>query len=590
MTSTEAPATAGAADRRPRRLVEAGLTVLRQTVADPVTEGRLRDHGWPYGLRACVTLGYVMFGLAALLVLSSGPIRAAGELLIDGTGVGLPVGTVWPLTVLLSFGTAALFTGALHGPWWLKVLGLLFALMITGTWSLRVSLSGSNPGWLVLAVVLVAGLVVLAALRWRRRFAWWELPVSWTLIGAAMSVGLAESRSGLAYGSDLNPLLLQQATAALGYLALPAATIAGAAAADVSVRAAVAGTRAAERLAAPARRSRRRWPYLVLAVLLVARTLQAGWQVAHRDPVTHGLPDLLWAVVVVLLFAVVGFGVLRIGRRHQARPEAAELGDELGRVGFPVAAALIGLSLPVQVGLAAVQIVVSLRPGSAAADVATGLNGVLTRTVDPSRAMLGVLLIGLAVRAARRGRVTRALVLGCTGVMLFALARALLFGDRAPLPLNPDALNLVLSGLVLGAVLVALARRRLDPYRACAYAGLLVLSELITYRDFVSDPVGALLGFSGAALVLFGVTWDLLTGAGWGNADSRRFPRPTRVLLVLTNSVLTMTVLAYAALVRDGSTTIYLDPYAQFGDLIFGTALLAAAVLAVVDGIRSPGP
>ena len=51
---------------------------------------------------------------------------------------------------------------------------------------------------------------------------------------------------------------------------------------------------------------------------------------------------------------------------------------------------------------------------------------------------------------------------------------------------------------------------------------------------------------------------------------------------MLTNSVLTMTVLAFAALVRDGSTTIYLDLYAEFGDLIFGTALLAAAVIAVL--------
>ena len=63
-------------------------------------------------------------------------------------------------------------------------------------------------------------------------------------------------------------------------------------------------------------------------------------------------------------------------------------------------------------------------------------------------------------------------------------------------------------------------------------------------------------------------------------------------MLVLTNSVLTMTVLAYAALIRDGSTTIYLDPYAQFGDLVFGTGLLAAAVIAVFDSTggtdRSP--
>jgi hypothetical protein len=54
-------------------------------------------------------------------------------------------------------------------------------------------------------------------------------------------------------------------------------------------------------------------------------------------------------------------------------------------------------------------------------------------------------------------------------------------------------------------------------------------------------------------------------------------------MLVLTNYVLTMTVLAYAALVRDGSTTIYLEPFAELGNLIFGTGLLAAAVVAVLD-------
>ncbi|HWJ51825.1 MAG TPA: hypothetical protein VNT24_00430, partial [Propionibacteriaceae bacterium] len=113
--------------------------------------------------------------------------------------------------------------------------------------------------------------------------------------------------------------------------------------------------------------------------------------------------------------------------------------------------------------------------------------------------------------------------------------------------------------------------------------GTLILTALFASRTFLSDPVGALLGFSGAALVLFGLTWDLLTGASWGNGSSRRFPRSARVLLVLANSVITMSVLAFAALVRDGSTTIYLDPYAEMGNLVLGTALLAAAVIAVFD-------
>ena len=89
--------------------------------------------------------------------------------------------------------------------------------------------------------------------------------------------------------------------------------------------------------------------------------------------------------------------------------------------------------------------------------------------------------------------------------------------------------------VVLVAVLILLVRRTLTPQRALACSGMLILSALFSYRDFISDPVGAVLGFSGAALVLFGLTWDLLTGSGWANQESRRFPRPTRVLLVLTN-------------------------------------------------------
>jgi hypothetical protein len=225
----------------------------------------------------------------------------------------------------------------------------------------------------------------------------------------------------------------------------------------------------------------------------------------------------------------------------------------------------------------------SLQPGGAASRLSYDITPLVTQVVDPGRVLIGVVLLILAVRTARRGQAGRALVMGCIGVMLVALARQLLFGNRLAAPINPDALNLVASGVVIVAIGILLIRRRLTAQRALAFAGLLILSALFSYRDFISDPLGAVLGFSGAALVLFGLTWDLFTGSGWANGESRRFPRPTRVLLVLTNYVLSMTVLAYAALIRDGSTTIYFDPFAQFGDLILGTGLVAAAAIAIFD-------
>ena len=74
--------------------------------------------------------------------------------------------------------------------------------------------------------------------------------------------------------------------------------------------------------------------------------------------------------------------------------------------------------------------------------------------VDPIRVLIGVVLIVLAVRAARRGRPGRALLLGCIGVMLIALARGLVLGDATAAPIDADVLNLVATGVVLVALVV----------------------------------------------------------------------------------------------------------------------------------------
>ena len=570
--------------RGPTRLARFATGLYRQTLVDPIEQGRLRDLGWPHGLRSIVLVGYIVFVIAGLLVISSGLIREHSTLIVSGTGLGLPEQLVWPLVLLLSFGVASLMAAAQHGPWWLKVLGLLFTLMVMGTWSLRSPSLAGWAGWPVIAACLMTAVLVLVIIRWRRGFVWWELAAFWALIGLGMTVGVAETREAKIYGSDLNPLNLQQTAAVLGYLALPAATLAGASVAEVTVRATAAATHNAQRFA------KQGWPYLILIVVLCIRSVQCVWLIAERDPVVEGLTSLLWACALVTAFALVGLVLLRLSRRRESTPVVSELGDQLGRVGFVIAAVLIAVTLPVQVFLSVLQVLASLEPGGAAARMSFDVTPLVTRVVDPSRVLVGIVLLVLAVRSARRGQTSRALVLGGIGVMLVALARQLLFGDRTPAPINPDALNLVASAVVVVTVVILLLRRKLTPQRALALAGLLILSALFSYRDFISDPLGALLGFSGAALVLFGLTWDLFTGSGWANRESRGFPRPTRVLLVLTNYVLSMTVLAYAALIRDGSTTIYFDPFAQFGDLIFGTGLVAAAAIAIFDSALRDQP
>ena len=564
------------------RLAGFGRALLRQTVTDPVAQGRLRDDGWPYGLRAVVIASYAVFGLAGLLVVVSGAIRANSPLIITGTSViGLPAVAVWPMVVLLSFGLALLAVATRLGPWWLTLLGLLLTLLAMGSWSLRTT---DSYGWLAVAVVVLVGQLVLVLVRWRRRFAWWELAVSWGLVGASMTVGVVQSRTGQRFGFDLNPLLLQQTTATLGNLALPAALVAGAAVAEVTVRAAASATQSAQRLLAP------RWLYLLLAVLATARLGQVGYQFWTRDRVAQDQTSFATAAVLLAAFAVLGWGVLRASRSRGVVPQVLELSNDLSRVSFVIAAVLVGLNLPFLIVIALVQVAISLDPQRRLAAASAALLPSNSDLVDPQRVLLGLVLVVLAVRSARRALPGRALVLGCVGIMLVALGRALFFGDSVRINIDPDALNLATSALVGVVVLVTAVRRTLTVRRAAAVIGVLVLSALFSYRDFISDPVGLLLGFSGAALVLFGLTWDLFTGSQWGNGDSRRFPRPARVLLVLTNAVLTMVVLSYAALIRDGSTTIYLSLFAELGDLVFGTALLAAAVITVLAAAAEDRP
>ena len=204
--------------------------------------------------------------------------------------------------------------------------GLVFTALVMGTWSLRSPSLAGWVGWAGIAACLMAAMLALVIIRWHRGFAWWEFAAVWALIGLGMAIGVAETREAKIYGSDLNTLNLQQTAAVLGYLALPAATLAGASVAEVTVRATVAATENAQRFA------KQGWPYLILVVVLCIRLVQCVWLIAQRDPVVEGLTSLLWASALVTAFA------RRPGLMRLSAPKldsrGVRLGDELGRVGF----------------------------------------------------------------------------------------------------------------------------------------------------------------------------------------------------------------------------------------------------------------
>ena len=567
------------------RVRDAVRTVLDQGLVARVREGRLRDDGqWPYGLRAVVAVGCVLFVLAGVVALVSAPIRSWSSLSVPNSVTSsVPDGVVWLLTFLLGFCLALFTVAAIHGPWWMKMIGLVALVLLLGIWSSATVVgSAVHTSTMARSPVIAAGLtvlvvVVLTVIGRRREPAWWEFPLVLGLIGlvlALCTLALAETSRRLGY--RMAPVFLDQTMSLLTFIVLPAVIAAGAAVAEIAVGVTMAATRTTQRLAAGS------WPYVVLGAVVVLRLAQEVRRLSDFDVANSGWRALVPAVVLVAAFVGLGWLVSRLTPLRDV--SVAELPEDLSRISIGVGAATIALMIPVYVLIFGFQIVVSLNPSYAPESVDT--TPWIDRLLDGFRVLLGVILVVVGLWQARRRRPGLALVLGGTGVMFFALSFRLLTGYRWAFWVDPDALvSVVTAGIVVvtGWLLVT---RRLSRDRALGLAAVLTLAIVLSMRSVIADPVAALVGSSGVAFVLFGVTWDFLTASDWANTTGRRIGRSTRVLLALGYPLLTVTVVAADVLIRRPQTFSAVNGFAELGELVLGTALLAAAAIVVLSAVR----
>ena len=425
------------------RSVATVRSVVDQAVVAKVREGRLRDDSWPYGLRAVVLVGVVLVVLTALLALFAGPIRGWSELTVPNSlSSSVPADLVWVLVFLLAFCLALFTTAAIHGPWWMTCLGLLALVLLLGVWSVATTTAHGLTVAVPAAGTTILVVVVLLIVRRRRGLGWWEFPLVFGLIGFVLALCLLDfARSERLLGFRLAPIFVDQTISLLAFLVLPAAFAAGAAVAEIAVGLTVVAARAAQRQSAG------RWPYVVLAAVVVLRLAQEVRRLIGLDPVNSGWIALLPAVGLVAAFAGLGWLISRLAPLGDV-PVAA-LPDDLSRIAVPVGAAVIAMLLPVYVFVFGFQIVVSVNPSSASGGFDP--SPLVDRLVDGFRVVLGVLLVGLALWQARRGRGGGALVLGGAGLLLVGLGVRLLTGYRWALWLDPDAM---VSVVTLGILLV----------------------------------------------------------------------------------------------------------------------------------------
>ena len=558
------------------------VQVINRVVVDPVRGGRLRADGWPPGLSAIVTACLVCYVALAVVTVSGPWVRQALPAGSAAFGIAAELlGVALAITVLLA---AVLTTAAMHAPPAVKLAGLAAPVLL---WSAMAQLAATIDQ----LVWCGAGLLTLAGFHLARRgrgFAWWEFAVNLGIVSAVTVANLVTFvRPALDAGRSDPSFLVVLIVMSVGVLGLGYAVTSGAATAEVAFTSSVWFV---EYLG-------RRFPrgvqlFVVTTILVVAWAAQL-WRFA-RSP----LPWWLQAVEVVLacvMIGVTGGCWLLLGRalEHRRRraglppdaPDVAELSEAFGRLALWVGVALaapqmaniVWGNLERGLWLSLRTLGVQYVPGDLVTRMGGGVDGGRWLLLaGEATAVLICAAAGIrAYRWARPGTAQLALLLG-----LFCLFAAL---NRAGLPmpgLGLDTLSAAMVLIVTGVGGFWLARGVLTVPRGLAIGVALLLSAAVLGRDQVADPIGWALGASGGALLVFGLVWNLLTGAGEANGDSAAFPRPARALLIVGYLTVTMLIAATDAVAV--TFAVDLDRFVRMGVEVIGTALLATGLWAVL--------
>lgn len=544
---------------------------VEQVIIKPVREGRLRDVNWPSGLRPIALMGLLGYLVAVVLVLGADVIRASFELtLSSGSTVSpMPRAVIWVTFALTALALSLGLAGALHTRPWVRwtvtvftVLVLMLAAMPDLSWIAR-----------FYSMAASVGVILLVALRGRRLFAWWEFVVIAALVFSTFAISIAVVASqGLPNGFDFAPVTVSLVLLTIGQLAVPAALAAGASVAELAVSSAVwAATVFRERLG--------RVAVIVVLCLVVAWRV---WDVVPGvvrigvDPVA----ETKYLVAAIAYLGVIAASWLLIRKLRAARagmPSTASLIATLASVSLLIASFLT-LMIPGSVVTLATLLLRSFG-GPEWLEVIAGVSQLATSStigIGATRVVVGLALIGLGILLAARGKAVLPELLVAVGVTNATVGAGNLLGTS--LIWTPDSLGLVATVFALGILVWMLVARKATLNRLTAILGALLIAALFAHRDIIADPLAVLIP-SAVAVTLLGFVWSFLTGYSSANEDSEKYPRPSRVMLVLANVVFATTVLAYTQLAREPNSAFDLSLFTELGQQAFGDALIACSLM-----------
>ena len=553
-------------------------TAWRRVILEPVRDGRLRDIDWPPGLRVIVIIGYVALVLASALALLSTPLRLLLPLAPVTDEITIPRAVVGVLLLLAAVVLTSFLLACCHGPVWLLLTGLLVGVPALLVMTLVVLLSSIGAPYAAIPALAAILTIAVLMLVWRRRgLGPWQFPVLFALVlTVAVVVAADASIRAVPLGYDVLPGQVGLLIGVLAPLAAPLTFAAGTAPAEVTVTLA---SRTSSLLGRTFRRSVTYTVMLAGAFLVIG---QLVWQV-----LTGRYDALTGSSVITTVSVLVGcsVGVAAMVRMGRGRWRTDGVADTGGALGWPAGAVLLGAIVP----LLAVLIVLMML--SAVVPSLDWSFTLLQRTwpVPATRLAASVVALILAIWSARRGQPVRAAILVCaTAALLPMVLNGLLDTDRA-LVIDLDLAGLLLTLFLLGWMTWLAARRQLTEPRAVGLLAITVVLVIMPHRQAFGEPLEFLFG-PGVLIILFGLWWQLFTSSEVGNRDSRRFPRTSRVLLLLTSVLLTVLVLAYNSLTRQPAAG-GMQAMAELGDSVLGFGILGAAVAGTaIDVLRDRLP
>jgi len=554
-----------------------GLTVvdiLRKVVVEPVQTGVIRPRGWPRGLLPIVVIAYIANATALAIILLSGILR--GTPTSDPTSdppADLSTADPTPATpdllpaivfALLITTVVLLWAGTLHTSAWTRWPVAAVAVMFTG------GIANTDNLLHPAAITAIAGaalLLIYTAVRGGRRFRWWDV------VAGAVMIGVPAAVADAMYGDPMNHAAY--VAAMLMLFALPPIFAAGFGIAEVAV---TSGVFVVSTVAARIGR-------VAVAVILVAVLAWRGWDIAVYTTIIAADPvAALWPLIgtVALIIAV---GVLyRVTTRIRTATPAnvkslsqALSGTALGLAAVAVAPYLLtGVLLLIRMVVASVGAWPSLLEPLARAAVYLSMGSTWMQWVTVSG--IGIILVGIL--QARRGRTARAQAFIAVGAAYVAVGLPIWMGSRV----GDIAARLaaIVAIIAVGILLWALVTRRLDATRMTAVTALLLAAAFYQHREIISDPVGLLLGSAILGTVIFGQIWGLITGASNANRHTRRYPRPSRVLVTLGMTLLGLSVLAEQSIEPQDDYDVTVSALSEVGVTIFGTAMFVGAVIVLI--------